>query len=54
MSLWLSHPLFLPFIIVGVTILLWTTSLLPEFMTVLLFFAVAMGPGKVPARAGML
>ncbi|ECQ3071814.1 hypothetical protein LRH80_002624 [Salmonella enterica] len=50
MSLWLSHPLFLPFIIVGVTILLWV----PEFMTVLLFFAVAMGPGKVPARAGML
>ncbi|MEY5306534.1 hypothetical protein WI925_13735, partial [Salmonella enterica subsp. enterica serovar Corvallis] len=23
MSLWLSHPLFLPSIIVGVTILLW-------------------------------
>ncbi|EAU1012619.1 citrate transporter, partial [Salmonella enterica] len=42
MSLWLSHPLFLPFIIVGVTILLWATSLLPEFMTALLFFAVAM------------
>lgn len=56
MSLWLSHPLFLPFIIVGVTILLWATSLLPEFMTALLFFAAvaAMGPGKVPARAGML
>ncbi|ECU7843418.1 hypothetical protein BCZ60_004326 [Salmonella enterica subsp. enterica serovar Enteritidis] len=53
---WLSHPLFLPSIIVGVTILLWATSLLPEFMTALLFFAavVAMGPGKVPARAGML
>ncbi|ESE83582.1 hypothetical protein SEPB56_17553, partial [Salmonella enterica subsp. enterica serovar Paratyphi B str. SARA56] len=33
----------------------WGTSLLPEFMTALLFFAavVAMGPGKVPARAGM-
>lgn len=46
MSLWLSHPLFLPSIIVGVTILLWATSLLPEFMTALLFFAavVAMGP----------
>ncbi len=56
MSLWLPHPLFLPFIMVGVTILLWATSLLPEFMTALLFFAavVAMGPGKVPARAGML
>ncbi|EHR6621214.1 hypothetical protein KUJ59_003616 [Salmonella enterica] len=35
MSLWLSHPLFLPSIIVGVTILLWGTSLLPEFMTAL-------------------
>ncbi len=54
MSLWLPHPLFLPFIIVGVTILLWATSPLPEFMTALLFFAVAMGPGKVPAWAGML
>lgn len=56
MSLWLPHPLFLAFIMVGVTILLWATSLLPEFMTALLFFAavVAMGPGKVPARAGML
>ncbi|EPR1081219.1 SLC13 family permease, partial [Salmonella enterica subsp. enterica serovar Derby] len=42
MSLWLSHPLFLPSIIVGVTILLWGTSLLPEFMIALLFFAVAM------------
>ncbi|ENM5684347.1 hypothetical protein AB7544_003818 [Salmonella enterica] len=41
---------------VGITILLWATSPLPEFMTALLFFAavVAMGPGKVPARAGML
>lgn len=37
MSLWLSHPLFLPSIIVGVTILLWATSPLPEFMTALLF-----------------
>ncbi|EDG8959622.1 hypothetical protein CAJ88_10490 [Salmonella enterica subsp. enterica serovar Typhi] len=55
MSLWLSYPLILPSIIVGITILLWATSLLPEFMTALLFFAtvVAMGPGKVPARAGM-
>ncbi len=42
MSLWLSHPLFLPSIIVGVTILLWATSLLPEFITALLFFAAAM------------
>ncbi|EGT8636742.1 hypothetical protein JE516_003037 [Salmonella enterica] len=56
MSLWLPHPLFLPFIMVGITILLWATSPLPEFMTALLFFAavVAMGPGNVPARAGML
>ncbi|MBJ2484743.1 anion permease, partial [Salmonella enterica subsp. enterica serovar London] len=38
----MSHPLFLPSIIVGVTILLWGTSLLPEFMIALLFFAVAM------------
>ncbi|POP44729.1 citrate transporter [Superficieibacter electus] len=42
MSLWLSHPLFLPSLVVGVTILLWATSLLPEFITALLFFAVAM------------
>ena len=42
MSLWFSHPLFLPSLIVGVTILLWATSLLPEFITALLFFAAAM------------
>lgn len=42
MSLWFAHPLFLPSIIVGVTILLWATSLLPEFITALLFFAAAM------------
>lgn len=42
MSLWLSHPLFLPSLIVGITILLWATSLLPEFITALLFFAAAM------------
>lgn len=54
MSLWLPHPLFLPFIMVGITILLWATSPLPEFMTALLFFAVAMRPGNVPAWAGML
>lgn len=45
MSLWLSHPLFLPSIIVGVTILLWATSLLPEFMTALLFFCCCGGDG---------
>lgn len=55
MSLWLSHPLFLPSIIVGVTILLWATSLLPEFMTALLFCCCGGdGTRKVPARAGML
>ncbi len=53
MSLWLPHPLFLPFIMVGITILLWETSPLPEFMTALLFFVVALGPGKVPARPGL-
>lgn len=42
MSLWLSHPLFIPSLVVGITILLWATSLLPEFITALLFFAVAM------------
>jgi di/tricarboxylate transporter len=42
MSLWFSHPLFLPSLIVGVTIMLWATSLLPEFITALLFFAAAM------------
>ncbi len=36
------HPLFLPSLIVGVTIVLWATSLLPEFITALLFFAAAM------------
>ncbi|SNY66754.1 SLC13 family permease [Enterobacter sp. CC120223-11] len=42
MSLWFAHPLFLPSVVVGVTILLWATSLLPEFITALLFFTVAM------------
>ena len=42
MSLWFSHPLFLPSLVVVVTILLWATSLLPEFITALLFFTVAM------------
>ncbi len=37
MSLWFSHPLFLPSLIIAITILLWATSLLPEFMTALLF-----------------
>ncbi|SQI27998.1 integral membrane protein [Salmonella enterica subsp. arizonae] len=42
MSLWLSHPLFLPSLVVGITVLLWATSLLPEFIIALLFFTVAM------------
>ncbi|MEW5561590.1 SLC13 family permease [Enterobacter asburiae] len=48
MSLWLSHPLFLPSLIVGVTIVLWATSLLPEFITALLFFTVAMAAKIAP------
>lgn len=43
MSLWLPHPLFLPFIMVGITILLWATSPLPEFMTALLIFCCGDG-----------
>ncbi|QMG42995.1 anion permease [Citrobacter freundii] len=42
MSLWLTHPLFIPSLVVGITILLWATSLLPEFITALIFFSVAM------------
>ena len=42
MSLWLTYPLLLPSLIVGVTIVLWATSLLPEFITALLFFTAAM------------
>lgn len=52
MSLWLPHPLFLPFIMVGITILLLATSPLPEFMTALLFFAVAMGPVESSCAGG--
>jgi Di- and tricarboxylate transporters len=48
MSLWLSHPLFLPSLVVGLTILLWATSLLPEFITALLFFTVAMAAKIAP------
>ncbi|QLR49767.1 SLC13 family permease [Citrobacter sp. RHBSTW-00986] len=49
MSLWLTHPLFIPSLVVGITILLWATSLLPEFITALLFFAVAMVAKIAPA-----
>lgn len=48
MSLWFAHPLFLPSLIVGVTIVLWATSLLPEFITALLFFTVAMAAKIAP------
>jgi anion transporter len=48
MSLWFTHPLFLPSIIVGVTIVLWATSLLPEFITALLFFTAAMATKIAP------
>ncbi|TKU97952.1 SLC13 family permease [Citrobacter sp. wls620] len=49
MSLWLTHPLFIPSLVIGITILLWATSLLPEFITALLFFAVAMVAKIAPA-----
>ena len=48
MSLWIAHPLFLPSLIIGLTILLWATSLLPEFITALLFFTVAMAAKIAP------
>lgn len=48
MTLWFSHPLFLPSLVVGITIVLWATSLLPEFITALLFFTVAMAAKIAP------
>ncbi|WP_058913676.1 SLC13 family permease [Entomohabitans teleogrylli] len=48
MSFWLSHPLFLPSLIVLATVVLWATSLLPEFITALLFFTLAMVTGIAP------
>ncbi|EHM50100.1 SLC13 family permease [Yokenella regensburgei] len=47
---WLAHPLFVPSLVVGITILLWATSLLPEFITALLFFTVAMAAKIAPAE----
>jgi di/tricarboxylate transporter len=44
----LSHPLFLPSVVVGATLLLWATALLPEFLTALLFFTVAMAAKIAP------
>ena len=49
MSLWFTHPLFLPSLIVGITIVLWATSLLPEFITALLFFTATMMAKIAPA-----
>lgn len=49
MSLWFSDPLFLPGMIVLVTIILWATSALPEYLTALLFFAAAMVAKIAPA-----
>ncbi|HFZ8996625.1 TPA: SLC13 family permease [Citrobacter freundii] len=49
MSLWLSHPLFLPSLVVSITILLWATSVIAEFITALLFFTVAMAARIAPA-----
>ena len=50
MLLWLTHPLFLPTLIILVTITLWATSALPEYLTALLFFAVAMVAKIAPAE----
>lgn len=50
MSFWATYPLVLPSLIVGVTIVLWATSLLPEFITALLFFAAAMVAKIAPAE----
>jgi len=49
MSLWFTHPVFLRSVIVGITIVLWATSLLPEFITALLFFSAAMIAKFAPA-----
>ena len=50
MSYWFSHPLFLPTLVILLTIFLWATSLLTEFVTALLFFTVAMILKIAPAE----
>ncbi|SQA98453.1 transporter, divalent anion:Na+ symporter (DASS) family [Cedecea neteri] len=50
MSLWMSDPFFLPGIIILITIVLWATSALPEYLTALLFFAAAMVAKIAPAE----
>ena len=52
MSVWLAHPLLLPSLIILLTIVLWATSLLPEFITALLFFVVGVLAGVQRLRAG--
>ncbi len=46
----LNHPLFWPTLLILVTIVLWATSALPEYLTALLFFAVAMAGKVVPPQ----
>ncbi len=50
MSELLNHPLFWPTLLILVTIVLWATSALPEYLTALLFFAVAMAGKVVPPQ----
>jgi di/tricarboxylate transporter len=50
MSELLTHPLCWPTLVITVTLILWATSALPEFLTALLFFAVAMMGHIVPAQ----
>lgn len=50
MSHWFTHPLFLPTLIILVTITLWATSALPEYLTALLFFAAATVAKIAPAE----
>ncbi|AFJ48901.1 SLC13 family permease [Shimwellia blattae] len=51
MALWVTHPLFWPGVLILLTIGLWATSALPEFITALLFFALAIITKVVPAQA---
>ncbi len=46
----LNHPLFWPTLLILVTIVLWATSALPEYLTALLFFAIAMAGKVVPPQ----
>ncbi|MEN3931103.1 SLC13 family permease [Microvirga sp. W0021] len=44
-----ASPIFIPAIVCSVTILLWATAKLPEYLTALMFFAVAMVLSLAPA-----